>query len=123
MAQSCPPSKKKPYRPVLSYSKRTSARRNCRALLRIEVTSRLSTSLKFPSQSPSTRPVTTSLGEGSGHSKFEPKRVERALRWNSGSFVGPVFKIEVELRNRPTKGKSSPLGELESCAAEAFINP
>src|ERR1700677_2324507 len=62
-------------------------------------------------------------GEGSGHSKFAPMRVERALRWNSGSFVGPVFKIDVELKKMPTNGKSSPFGELESWTAEALINP
>src|ERR1700683_2069967 len=62
-------------------------------------------------------------GEGSGHSKFAPTRVERALRWNSGSFVGSVFKIDVELKKMPTNGKSSPFGELESCTAEALINP
>ena len=45
------------------------------------------------------------------------------MRWNSGSFVGPVFKIDVELKKIPTNGKSSPFGELESCTAEALINP
>ena len=38
-------------------------------------------------------------------------------------MVGPVLNKLVELRNRPTNGKSSPLGELESCTALALMNP
>src|SRR5208282_1500063 len=103
---------------------RTQAKRNWKALLRIEETLRLSTTLKLPSKSASTRPVKVSFGDASGHSKFAPKREARALMWNSGSFVGPVFVVPVALAvNRPMKGKSSPLGALESCAAVDLINP
>src|ERR1035438_8652257 len=103
---------------VTDQSTRPKARRNWNALLRIEETLRLSARLKLPSKSPSTCPVTVTFFETSGHSNFEPKRVERAFRWNSGFLFGPVSAFV-----KPGLGKSSPVGSSESYAPVALINP
>src|SRR5271154_6552715 len=104
---------------------RTKAKRNCGSLLRMEVTSRLSTSLKLPSKSPSILPVSVRFFDMSGHSRFNPKRVDRALTWTSGSCVGPVLKVELvpAFSHMPGNGKSSPSGSLLSWTTVALIKP
>jgi hypothetical protein len=104
---------------------RTNARRSCGSLLRIEEMSRLSTSLKLPSKSPSILPVSVRFFEMSGHSRFSPKRVDRALMWTSGSSVGPVLKVELvpAFSHMPGKGKSSPSGSLLSWTTVALMKP
>src|SRR5580700_10406937 len=63
---------------------RTKARRSCGSLLRIEEMSRLSTSLKLPSKSPSILPVSVRFFDISGHSRLSPKRVERGVQGWAG---------------------------------------
>jgi hypothetical protein len=66
---------------------------------------RLSTSVKLPSKSPSILPVSVSFFDMSGHSKFIPKRVERALTWTSGSFGWAGVKSRVAPGIQPYAGK------------------
>src|SRR5580692_889015 len=102
---------------------RTNAKRSCGSLLRIDVTSRLSTSLKLPSKSPSILPVSVRFFEMSGHSRLSPKRVDRALMWTSGSCVGPVLKMFPEFSHMPGNGKSSPSGSLLSWTTVDLMKP
>src|SRR5581483_7875437 len=81
-------------------------------------TFRLSTAVKLPSKSISTLPVIANFGEASSHSKFDPKRVERAFTWNSGDGFGPVSP-----KTNWGRGKSSPRGDDVSWMTSAFMNP
>src|SRR5579884_603167 len=79
---------------------------------------RLSTRVKSPSKSNSMSPVSVRFLLLSSHSKRVPRRVERALRWNSGAALGPE-----SVPKKPGGGQSSPVGSLVSWMTFILMKP